>query len=436
MIKIVFFSSDTRNNLDNQDDEYKYLQILISSSKYDIELIHIPSTKLEDIIDTLNTHKPHIVHFSGHGNSDAKLEIFDKSGYYDEELSADTLRRLFETIKSVRFIFFNTCYSKSFAKPLLSEIDYLLVMNDKITNKTAKDISKRFYKSFLENLNIEDSFKQLKVSLNSNDEKNIPELLKRDDISDIHIENITNPNKSYFIKKVFEELSDKQIILLLSQDFTDTTEYIREIRDIGKKKSDMCFYHFDTPSEDTKKKEFISTLSLCLDENSKTFNEFKCAMKKKLESLEQSHQKLFLFITNFERGKTSYTKELAYIIRDLKLEKNFYTIIIGGYHLASMRYENGELSPLNNAKEIFFPPSKLEDRSKIILGFSKFHKKYKKELCQYLNGKDLGSFSTWSSSNLINRLFWRNLIVDRDKKFVWKSKTIQDIGKEYIECID
>jgi len=438
------FLSDTQNTLPNQDNEYKDLVDIISSSDYrdnSKQTLLLP-TNLKDIIDTLNREKPHIVHFSGHGSSEGKLEILDSSGHYDEHISGETLRGLFKTIKSVRFIFFNTCYSKSFGELLIQEIDYILVMEGKIQNRTAKDISNRFYKSFLANQTIQDSFKQIEVYLSNSSEKDIPKLLNRDNISDITIENITNPNISNFVKDVFDKLYHEQIILLLSQDYTDNTQYIRDIRDIANEQSDMEFYHFDIPSKGTTKKFFLENLAISskIDKKLKNLDEFKYAMKKRLERFDLSHKKILLFITNFERGNIKYTKELAWIIRDLKMEENFFTIIIGGCHLASMRYEGGKLSPLNNAKEMFFPISQIEeDISKIYLGFSNFtSKKDKKRVCKYLEQKgSLGNFYTWSSNdNILNLLFWKNLIVNRDEKFIWKSETVRDIGREYLKCID
>ena len=99
-----------------------------------------------------------------------------------------------------------------------------------------------------------------------------------------------------------------------------------------------------------------------------------------------------------------------------------------------MVYGESSLSPLNTAKELFFPDTSLQiddelvERQFLALG------KHRKTICSYLKEETLGRHQVWSFNETINALFWKNLLVKKDKKFAWRDELTKTIGSEVFAC--
>src|SRR6516165_5603952 len=65
-LKVLFLAANPRSDL-RIDEEIRGIQQRVWSSGA-VEIIPALAARREDLIDLLNRHKPHIVHFSGHGS--------------------------------------------------------------------------------------------------------------------------------------------------------------------------------------------------------------------------------------------------------------------------------------------------------------------------------------------------------------------------------
>ena len=144
-----------------------------------------------------------------------------------------------------------------------------------------------------------------------------------------------------------------------------------------------------------------------------------------------------MFVRDIENGDEVLDKQFATIVRNLKNEyAHFHALLIGRKALAKLVYGEGVLSPLNNAKELFFP----ETRQK--LGAEKIHQQFqtlgrqRTQICQLLGKKNLGRFSAWSFNDTINQLFWKNLLVREGNKFAWRGELTKEIAREAFGCDD
>ena len=144
---------------------------------------------------------------------------------------------------------------------------------------------------------------------------------------------------------------------------------------------------------------------------------------------------MLLFIEDIEEGNEELDKRFATSLRNLKNKFNhFHAIYVGKKALANLVHGDRHLSPLNNAKELFFPEDAFrlgEDR--IVQQFNTLGRNIKR-LCRYLEKDDLGRFSTWSRNDAINELFWKNLLVERDKRFVWRGELTRELGRDVLGC--
>jgi hypothetical protein len=155
------------------------------------------ATRIEDFFQALNEIKPHIVHFTGHGNENGELLFTNEKGMDYEPISINALKNLFKTTKkdNIKLVFLDACYSKIQGETIVSEIDYVIGMNSSILETTSTTFARAFYNSLSTGRTIKEAFAQAKVMLEIKHPKelNIPELLIKDGLlEDIKISDIVN----------------------------------------------------------------------------------------------------------------------------------------------------------------------------------------------------------------------------------------------------
>jgi CHAT domain-containing protein len=134
----------------------------------------------DDLLQLLNQHQPHIVHFSGHGSSQG-LCLTGENGQA-RLVSAPALKALFTTLKdNVRLVFLNACYSREQARALVETIDCVIGMKESIDDNAAIVFASSFYRAVGFGRSLQEAFDQGKTSLllEGIPQEDIPELLVR-----------------------------------------------------------------------------------------------------------------------------------------------------------------------------------------------------------------------------------------------------------------
>lgn len=91
---------------------------------------------------------PHIVHFSGHGNSRGELELLDAATEEARPIPIQAFARILTSACKARCVVLNACYSARLAQELaLSGVDVVLGMRDEVLDATALAFSESFYKA-------------------------------------------------------------------------------------------------------------------------------------------------------------------------------------------------------------------------------------------------------------------------------------------------
>jgi hypothetical protein len=96
------------------DEEIHRIESRIEGSLFrdSFELISKMAARPDDLIQLLNKHRPHIVHFSGHGNME-ELIFQDENGEM-KTVSIGALAELFKTVKDeIQVVVLNACFSKA-----------------------------------------------------------------------------------------------------------------------------------------------------------------------------------------------------------------------------------------------------------------------------------------------------------------------------------
>ena len=91
---------------------------------------------------------PHIVHFSGHGNSRGELELLDAATEEARPIPIQAFARILTSACKARCVVLNACYSARLAQELaLCGVDVVLGMRDEVPDTTALAFSESFYKA-------------------------------------------------------------------------------------------------------------------------------------------------------------------------------------------------------------------------------------------------------------------------------------------------
>jgi GTP-binding protein EngB required for normal cell division len=99
-----------------------------------------------DIQRAMLEFKPHIVHFSGHGEGIEGLVLESNEGDFGQLVSTEALEGLFKLFSDeVECVILNACYSEIQADAINAHIHHVIGMNQSIGDKAAIDFSVGFY---------------------------------------------------------------------------------------------------------------------------------------------------------------------------------------------------------------------------------------------------------------------------------------------------
>ncbi len=128
------------------DEEVRGIQhsIQLATERDRFQVISEWAVRTEDLIPTLLTHQPHIVHFIGHGSGDQGLVLDDGHGR-SQRVPTRALARLFQQVSSVECVVLNACYSDMQAQAISQWVNCVVGMNQPIGDPAAISFSRGFY---------------------------------------------------------------------------------------------------------------------------------------------------------------------------------------------------------------------------------------------------------------------------------------------------
>src|SRR2546423_15096715 len=106
------------------DEEIRLIEEMMRKARYRDALVFQSAwaVRPDDLLQLLNEHQPHIVHFSGHSIGEG-LQLAGEDGEA-RLVTTQALKRLFTTLKeNIRLILLNACYSREQAQALVGGID-------------------------------------------------------------------------------------------------------------------------------------------------------------------------------------------------------------------------------------------------------------------------------------------------------------------------
>ena len=186
-VKVLFFSANPRNK-DHLDirREIKEIKEKLQAGEYQdvLELIPCLAVRPGDLIQHLSDHKPHIVHFSGHGNKTNEIYLEDDDGNARPVPEA-ALEELFSVMKdNIQLVFLNACFAGTQAKVIARTVDAAIGMSVDIGDDAAIVFAAAFYRALGFAKSVQRAFDEarLELMLKGIPEENVPRLFTREGV--------------------------------------------------------------------------------------------------------------------------------------------------------------------------------------------------------------------------------------------------------------
>lgn len=169
------------------DFEVRQVKDMLRKSKYRdlVTIEHLPAATSMDLLEGLNDHRPHVVHFSGHASSWGLLMEDDEGTQDGAGLDFSTLARILgATDEPPRLVVLNACNSLDGADDLLQTVPTVIGMSDSINDASAVTFAARFYSAIASAQSVATAVEQAQVAMlaASLDGSDLPELITRDDV--------------------------------------------------------------------------------------------------------------------------------------------------------------------------------------------------------------------------------------------------------------
>ncbi len=184
--RILFLAANPTATALALDEEAREIEAKIRGSEHrdNLELITKWAVRPDDLLQSLNQHRPHVVHFSGHGTRGEEIILKDSYGK-PKPVGKRALAALFTTLKdNIRLVLLNACYSKPQAEAIVQVADCAVGMNKAIGDRAAIIFAASFYRALGFGRSIQDAFDQGNTALllEGVPEDKTAELLVRDGV--------------------------------------------------------------------------------------------------------------------------------------------------------------------------------------------------------------------------------------------------------------
>ena len=185
-VKILFLSANPSSTSRlSLDEEIRAITEKIRASAHRdlVEVISYWAVRPDDLLQALNEHEPHVIHFSGHGSNSEEIILHDVQGL-PKPVSKKALVNLFKTFKgNIQVVLLNACYSQPQAEGIIEHVPCAIGMSNSIGDRAAISFAASFYRAIGFGRTVREAFDQgiAALMLEGIDEDNIPKLLTRSD---------------------------------------------------------------------------------------------------------------------------------------------------------------------------------------------------------------------------------------------------------------
>lgn len=193
---------ETTGNWLRVDQEVRQVKQALRASKFRdlVTIEHLPAATGPDLIQGLNDHRPHVVHFSGHAST-LGIHLEKDDGTTDGTgMNFGILASLLgATDEPPRLVVLNACESLEGADDLLQTVPNVIGMSESITDIAAITFATKFYAAIASAQSVASAVAQAKVAMQiaALEDAHLPEIRTRGDIDPSKLI-LVNPDQSNF----------------------------------------------------------------------------------------------------------------------------------------------------------------------------------------------------------------------------------------------
>ena len=123
-----------------------------------------PAARTVELLQILNEVRPHVVHFSGHGDEEAL--VFEDADGKPTFVRNDQLAMLLaSSSERIRLAVFNSCHSSDQAALACEHIEAAIGMDEPVDDEAAKFFAAQFYNSIGFGLSVSQAFEQARTQM-------------------------------------------------------------------------------------------------------------------------------------------------------------------------------------------------------------------------------------------------------------------------------
>ncbi|MDA1048968.1 MAG: AAA-like domain-containing protein [Planctomycetota bacterium] len=182
-ICVLFLAASPKVSPLSLDEEIREITTKIRAADYrdSLEVISRWAVRPDDLQQALLEHRPHVLHFSGHGTESEELVLLDSQGN-PKPVSKEALVHLLSVLKdNLRLVVLNACFSRPQAEAITQVIDCAVGMNRAVGDEAAIKFAAAFYRAVGFGRSIQTAFDLGRSALMLDDipEESTPELVAR-----------------------------------------------------------------------------------------------------------------------------------------------------------------------------------------------------------------------------------------------------------------
>lgn len=166
------------------DEEVRAVTEKIRAAEHrdSVELESRWALRTSDLMQHLNEHQPHIVHFSGHGSDQDELAFHKEDGTTKLVTKEAISAAIAAAADNIELIVFNACYSRGQAEAVTQHIDAAIGMTAAIGDEGARVFSAQLYSALSFGKSVRRAFEQARAQLllEGIHEEDTPELFTRE----------------------------------------------------------------------------------------------------------------------------------------------------------------------------------------------------------------------------------------------------------------